>query len=239
MKATPSPIHPEQDQVGQPRLSSPHADKPYPINPYWGKSTPSAHVPASFMPDEPPQSSPQSQPDPTLFDAHLIDIITGTIRELGKFQRDELTLHLTNWLLKLPEKLTPGVEAYLDKVVPRVVRVEHPGRTLLLLVRYLTGGMVVSGLLIGGLLYSWLEARQARDSFASGYWQHRYIVARASMAGSPGLSRLVQDADTVYNSAGFHQELTRLESIIDARHQQYLFQQREHELIHAKRVRSK
>ncbi len=230
MKGTSSPSHAELDQVGPVRHApAPPADA-YPTNPYWSKS--GAEIPSSLLHTEtPPTTQPPAQPAP--FDAHLVGAISEVVREAGQQQRDALISQFAAWLPQLPAKLTPAMEAHLDKIVPKVVKVEHPGRLLLLLVRWLTVGMVLSGLLVGGLLYGLLHLRQERDTFAPGYWQHRYSTAKASVEGSPLLSRWLQRADTCYNSPNFRQELTRLENIVDARQQQYLLQQRERALLKA------
>ena len=123
------------------------------------------------------------------------------------------------------------MEQYLDKVVPKIIKVEHPGRTLLQLVRFLTVGMVVAGLAVGALLYAWLDTRQQRDTFASGYWQHRFIRAKASVDGSKTLLRAFQKSYTLTISPSFMGELNRLENIVEARQQQFQLQQREQELI--------
>ena len=227
MKGTPSPTHAELDQVGPVRQAPTPPTAAYPTNPYWSKS--GAEIPSFHI--ETPTSLPPAQPAP--FDAHLIGALSEVMREAGQKQRDELIGQLAAWLPQLPAKLTPAMEAHLDKIVPKVVKVEHPGRLLLVLVRWLTVGMVLSGLSIGGLLYGLLQLRQERDTFAPGYWQHRYAIAKASVDGSPLLSRLLQRADTIYASPDFKHELTRLENIVEARHQQYLLQQRERALLKA------
>lgn len=230
MKGSPSPTHAELDQVGPVRQApAPPADA-YPTNPYWSKT--GAEIPSSLLHTETPPTT-QLPAQPASFDAHLIGSISEAMREAAQQHRVELSRLLTDWLPQLPTKLTPAMEAHLDKVVPKVVKVEHPGRLLLLLVRWLTVGMVLSGLLVGGLLYGLLQLRQERDTFAPGYWQHRYATAKASVEGSPLLCRWLYKADTCYASPNFRQELSRLENIVDARQQQYLLQQRERSLLKA------
>ncbi|MBO0931899.1 hypothetical protein J2I48_12895 [Fibrella sp. HMF5036] len=214
------------DQVGPVRQAPTSPADAYPTNPYWSKSGAEVSPPL-------PNAKPQSAGHPPLFDPHLIGAISEAVHEAGQQHRDELSHLLADWLPQLPTKLTPAVEAHLDKIVPKVVKVEHPGRLLLLLVRWLTAGMVLSGLLVGGLLYGLLHLRQERDAFAPGYWQHRYATAKASVEGSPLLCRWLQGADTLYASPDFKQELTRLENIVEARHQQYLLKQRERALLKA------
>ena len=216
------------DQVGPIRQAPTTPADAYPTNPYWSKSGAEVSPP---LPNAKPQ--PQQAGQPSSFNAHLIGAISEAMREAAQQHRDELSHLLADWLPQLPTKLTPAVEAHLDKIVPKVVKVEHPGRLLLLLVRWLTAGIVLSGLLVGGLLYGLLQLRQERDTFAPGYWQHRYAVAKASVDGSPLFYRWLQGTDTLYASPDFKQELTRLENIVEARQQQYLLHQRERALLKA------
>ena len=84
---------------------------------------------------------------------------------------------------------------------------------------------------MGGLFYGWLQAAHERDRFAAGYWQHRYVAAKATVDGSPILRKLLAEADTLAKSPSFQHELNRLEGILDTRRQRYLLQQREQELL--------
>lgn len=142
---------------------------------------------------------------------------------------------LTDWLSTIPQQLAPTVEQYLEKSLPKVVKVEQPGQTLLKLVRYLTVGMVVAGFAIGGLLFVWLQTRQQRDTFAGGYWQHRFLSAKATVDRSAALTRLLRETDTLHLSPAFSAELIRLEQIIEAREQQYQLRIREQELVRSKK----
>jgi len=238
MNTTSSPIHPDHDMIGQDRASgktpAASSDKPYPTNPYWQR-------PQSFptgVANEPiasPIVAEEMSPVPTsVFDpTHLIGTLTSAIADAGRTQQDQLLRELTNWLPQLPDQLSPTMQQHLDRIVPKVIKVEQPGKTVLRLVRFLTVGMATVGLLAGGLLYAWLQTLQERDSLAPGYWQHRYIMARTVVAHSSDV-HLLQEADTLYHSPLFMDELNRLERIIEARQQQYFLRQRERELIQGK-----
>ena len=231
MNTTPSPTHPEQDLIAQNRPLANQAQSgdtiKYPGNPYWSKSGKSAEAPSSV----PTPPIPTNVPDPVLSDPHLIGALVDAIQDVGRQQREDFRQLLTDWLPQLPGKLAPTVDAYLEQFIPKIVKVEHPGRTLLLLVRYLTAAMVVSGLAMGGLLYGWLQAARDRDAYAPNYWQHRYAVAKATADGSVAQRRLLAEADTLYSSSAFPAELNRLESLIEARRQRYYLQLREQELL--------
>lgn len=215
--------------LGQPPVLSPSSNsgQTYPANPYWKQP--------GHQPSPPPSAS--SQPDSAavsdaaLSDPHLISALVSALQDATGQHRTELLEQLDRWLPQLSAQLTPAVEACLEKLVPKVVRVEQPGSTLLRLVRYLTAGMVLAGLAMGGLLYGWLRAAQERDGFAVGYWRHRYVLAKAAVDGSPALRKLLAQTDTLVNSPSFQSELNRLEGILDTRRQRYLLQQRERELL--------
>lgn len=239
MNATPSPTHFEQDLIAQNRPLAHQAQSEtaikYPGNPYWSKSGKSAEAPSS-VPNPP---IPINVPDSVISDPHLIGALVDAIQEVGRQQRDELRQQVTDWLPQLPKMLAPTVDSYLEQVVPKIVKVEHPGRTLLLLVRYLTAAIVVSGLIMGGLLYGWLQAAKDRDAYAPNYWQHRYAIAKATAYGSVAQRRLLAEADTLYGSPAFPAELNRLESLTEARRQRYYLQLREQELSTPSRQRTK
>ena len=231
-----SPTNPEMDTLNNPH-SGLSSSNMYPTNPYWGQPANPSETPqpdySNSLPLEPtPANSEDSgcRMDDS-FSTHLIDALVSAIEQAGHEQQDALCRQLSEWLPQLPGKLNPTMEQYLDKVVPKVIKVEHPGRTLLQLVRFLTVGMVVAGLVVGALLYAWLDTRQQRDTFASGYWQHRFIRAKASVDGSKTLLRALQKSDTLTISPSFMGELNRLENIVEARQQQFQLQQREQELI--------
>ncbi len=231
MDTTPSPTHPEQDLITQNRplanQAQTEATIKYPGNPYWSKSKTNAETPSS-VPNPP---IPINVPDSVISDPHLIGALVDAIQDVGRQQRDEVRQQVTNWLPQLPEKLTPAVDAYLEQFVPKIVKVEYPGRTLLLLVRYLTAAIVVLGLATGGMLYGWLQAAKDRDAYVPNYWQHRYAIAKATADGSVAQRRLLAEADTLYGSPAFPAELNRLESLIEARRQRYYLQLREQELL--------
>ncbi|MBO0939210.1 hypothetical protein J2I47_21830 [Fibrella sp. HMF5335] len=229
MNPAPSPTHPEQDMIGQqrPLPTQPNSGQTYPTNPYWKQSP----QPSTPLLPVPPQPELATTPDAPLFDPHLIGALVSALQDAGEQQRTELVQRLTNWLPQLSDQLIPTVEACLEKLVPKLVKVEQPGQSLLRLVRYLTAGVVLAGLAMGGLFYGWLQAAHERDRFAAGYWQHRYVAAKATLDGSPILRKLLAEADTLAESPSFQHELNRLEGILDTRRQRYLLQQREQELL--------
>lgn len=224
---TPSPTHPEQDTLGPDRSGSAPANKPYSSNPYWNRGAKPSAEPTAAKPEQvaPPPAAPTGD-----LPAHLIAPLLEALDKAGQTQQEKLVGTLTEWLPHLPATLTPAIEAQLTRLVPSLVKVEQPGRAVLQLVRYLTGGLVVAGLLLGGLVFAWLQARQQRDTYAAGYWQHRYLLAQVAVARTPPMQRLLQRADTLYRSHQFNEELQRLESILDTRQQQYLLYLREQEL---------
>lgn len=230
---TPSPTHPDMDTLGSDRPVAAPTNKFYSSNPYWSRSP--------QPPDETEQAklSKEVLPHPaTQTDAlppHLIAGLVEVIEKMGRSQQEHLNRQLTEWLPQVPATLTPALEQHLDKLVPKVVRVEQPGSALLKLVRYLTVGMVVAGLLVGGLVFAWLQTRQQRDTYAAGYWQHRYVSAQIAVARTEPLQRLLSDADSLYKSPTFNAELQRLESILDTRQQQHQLRLREQELTRLKR----
>ncbi|MGF7218786.1 hypothetical protein GGR92_004965 [Spirosoma lacussanchae] len=215
------------DTLGPDRAGAAPANKLYSSNPYWQRS----NKPAAAKP-EPAQSVKETPPVlPTdALPPYLIAALVETIEKIGQSHRDDLIRQLTEWLPQIPVALGPTLEQHLDKLVPKVVKVEQPGSALLKLVRYLTGGMVVAGLLIGGLVFAWLQTRQQRDTYAAGYWQHRYVTAQTAVARTVPLQRLLIRTDSLYQSPSFQGELQRLESILDTRQQQYQLHLREQAL---------
>ncbi|WP_229364590.1 hypothetical protein [Fibrella aestuarina] len=236
---TPSPFNPETDTLGANRATGSATSTPpsklYSTNPYWKRSGNSAQEEQS-VPESAPSINVAETPvvEELLLPSHLIAALTSAIDKASQAQGEQLTRQLSDWLPTMSQKLTPVVEQYLEKSLPKVVKVEQPGQTTLLLVRYLTIGMVVSGLVMGGLLFAWLQARQQRDTFANGFWLHRYVKAKATVDRSTAVTQLLRNADTLHQSSAFSAELTRLESIIEARQQQYQLQLRERELIRNK-----
>ncbi len=233
---TDSPTNPEMDTLNNPHSGLPSSNM-YPTNPYWGQPANPSQTPQSdYSNSLPLEPTPAKSEDlgrqaGDAFSTHLIDALVSAVEQAGHKQQDALHRQLSDWLPQLPGKLNPTMEQYLDKVVPKIIKVEHPGRTLLQLVRFLTVGMVIAGLAVGGLLYAWLDTRQQRDTFALGYWQHRFIRAKASVDGPKSLLRSLQESDTMHASPSFIGELNRLENIVEARQQQFQLQQREQELI--------
>jgi|GEM_PF-5909982 len=227
----PSPTHPDMDTLGSNRPDT-FSTKLYSSNPYWNRNKATAPEESATSPAK-GQSTPTEMAD--ALPSHLIAALEVAVDKLGQAQRDQLTGQLMELLPGLSATLMPTIEQHLEKLVPKVVKVEQPGQSMLRLVRYLTGGMVVAGLLIGGLLFAWLQTRQQRDSYAVGYWQHRYVVAQVSVSRSATMQRLLQRADILYRSAQFNAELKRLESILDARQQQYQLHLKEQELIRSAR----
>lgn len=233
---TNSPTNTEMDTLNNRHSGLPLSNM-YPTNPYWGQPVRPPETPQSdysnSLPLEPTPAKfeePSRQADDS-FSTHLIDALVSAVEQAGHEQQDALRRQLSDWLPQLPGKLNPTMEQYLDKVVPKVIKVEHPGRILLQLVRFLTVGMVIAGLSVGALLYVWLDTRQQRDTFASGYWQHRFIRAKASVDGSKSFLRSLHESDTLYESPSFMSDLNRLENIVEARQQQFQLRQREQELI--------
>lgn len=230
---TPSPTHPDMDTLGPDRPGAAPTNKLYSSNPYWSRGPkPSAETeqakPAKEVPP-PPASQTDALPP------HLIAGLMEAFEKMNQSQQEQLTRHLTEWLPQVPATLTPALEQHLAKLVPKVVRVEQPGSALLKLVRYLTGSMVVAGLLVGALVFAWLQTRQQRDTYAAGYWQHRYVTAQTAVARNAPTQRLLQRTDSLYRSTAFNTELQRLESILDTRQQQYQLYLREQELTHSGR----
>lgn len=232
------------DTLGQAQLGSANPDpvstKSYPMNPYLkaSKTVPNPQSDPMKSVDnadlEPLPSEPMVE-----FLPHLIAALVSAVDKSGQEQQAHFRQQLADWLPQLPARLNPAIEQYLDKVVPKVVKVDQPGRTVLLLVRYLTVGMVVAGLAVGGLFFAWLHARQERDAFAPGYWQYRYLKAKTIVDRSAAIRRLLTQTDTLFSSPTFSDELTRLENIVDARQQQYNLQIREASLLHSTEKRSK
>ncbi|WP_019991004.1 hypothetical protein [Rudanella paleaurantiibacter] len=208
-------------------------NKFYSSNPYWSRGPKPSAETEQAKPSKEVPSLPVSQTDD--LPPHLIAGLLEAIEKMGQTQQEQLTRHLTEWLPQVPATLTPALEQHLDKLVPKVVRVEQPGSALLKLVRYLTGGIAVAGLLVGGLVFVSLQTRQQRDTYAAGYWQHRYVSAQTAVARTAPLQRLLSDADSLYQSPSFNAELQRLESILDTRKQQYQLYLREQELTHSGR----
>jgi len=229
---TPSPTHPDMDTLGPDRPGAAPTNKLYSSNPYWNRGTkPSTET-------EPPQSLKQASPTASPADAfppHLIAALIEAVEQAGQSQQEHLIRQLTEWLPQVSVTIAPAIEQHLDRLVPKLVKVEQPGSSLLKLVRYLTGGMVVAGLLVGALVFAWLQTRQQRDTYAAGYWQHRYVTAQTAVAKNAPTQRLLQRTDSLYRSTAFNAELQRLESILDTRQQQYQLYLREQELTHSGR----
>ncbi|GAB3562613.1 hypothetical protein GCM10027578_05070 [Spirosoma luteolum] len=223
----PSPTYPELDTLGPDRPGPALANKPYSSNPYWSRGAKPSTEPTTAKPE--PMAFHPAAPSGD-FPAHLIGTLLEALDKAGQTQQEKLVGTLTEWLPHLPATLTPAIEAQLTRLVPSVVKVEQPGQAVLQLVRYLTGGLVVVGMLLGGLVFAWLQTRQQRDTYAAGYWQHRYLLAQVAVARTPPMQRLLQRADTLYRSPQFKDELQRLESILDTRQQQYLLHLREQQL---------
>jgi len=228
---TPSPTHPDMDTLGPDRPGNCPSNKLYSSNPYWNRG---AKPSADPVKTNPPEEVPPIPAAPTAdLSPHLIAALVEAVEKAGQSQQEHLIRQLTEWLPQLPVFLTPALEQHLDKLVPKVVKVEQPGPSLLKLVRYLTGGLVVAGLLVGGLVFAWLQTRQQRHTYAAGYWQHRYILVQAAVSRSAPLQRMLARADSLYQSPSFSGELQRLESILDTRQQQYQLHLREQELSRA------
>lgn len=222
-----SPTHPEMDTLGANKSASSVPLDPVPkfysTNPYWKRK--------GDKPDPPFPVNEKPVIDDSPLPTHLIAALEASLEKAHQAQSGQLRQDLNDWLLTMPQNLTPAVELYFEKMLPKVVRVEQPGQVLHKLVRYLTVGMVVAGLTIGGLLFGWLQACHQRDTFAVGYWQHRYLLARARVDRSAMLMKLLHQTDTLQQTPAFPAELNRLERIIDARQQQYQLRLQEEKLV--------
>lgn len=221
------------DTPGQDLSGAALSNKLYSSNPYRkrGSGVSAGTEQAKLLNEIPPAPVPQ----PEVLPPHLVAVLAEAIEKTGRSQQEYLLCRLNEWLPQLPFMLTPVLEQHLEKLVPKVIRVDQPGPALLKLVRYLTGGMIVLCLMVGGLLFAWLQTRQEREMYAAGYWQHRYVSAQTAVARSAPLQRLLSQADSLCQSPAFMAELQRLESILDTRRQQYQLRLREQELTRSKR----
>lgn len=229
----PSPTSPDRDTLGQDRSDATLSNKLYSSNPYWTRRPKASAETEQAKPLKEIPPTPASQTE--VLPPHVIAALVEAIEKMGQSRQEHLIYQLNEWLPQLPLMLTPVLEQHLEKLVPKVIKVEQPGPALLKLVRYLTGGMIVLCSMVGGLLFAWLQARQQREIYAVGYWQHRYVSAQTAVARSAPMQRLLSQADSLYQSPTFIAELQRLESILDTRQQQYQLRLREQELTRTKR----
>lgn len=226
-----SPTHPDMDTLGNDRPNSSTTNKLYSSNPYWKRPPKST---AETSPTTTPSAKPmKTEPDDVSLPPHLIAALSAVIDKAAQAQGEQLIRQLTDGLPQLSSSLAPVIEQHLDRLVPKVVKVEQPGAALIRLVRYLSGVIIFAGLLGSGLLFAWLQTRKQRDVYAGGYWKHRYLLSQTIVSRSTPVQRLLQRADTLYQSPLFSQELQRLENIVEARQQQYQLHLREQQLINS------
>lgn len=130
-------------------------------------------------------------------------------------------------LRDVPSRLSDSVEGYVRQMVPAVIRVENPSVGLLRLTRYLTGGLVVAGLGLGGLFF-WGLTRQAKLSEQTPGWiKYQYLYQKAQAEGDSKLIKHMEQAEQLFESGTLTGSLNHLNKINAARRQQAHFRQEE------------
>lgn len=127
------------------------------------------------------------------------------------------------------DRMGEAVERFVRKTVPAVVRVENPSEGLLRLTRYLTVGLVVAGLGLGGLLFWGLSARTKLVERTPGWMKYEYLRQKAQAEGDYRQLNQLNQAERLAASGTLGKTLSHLETINAARRQQQLFRQQETE----------
>ena len=130
-------------------------------------------------------------------------------------------------LQDVPAQLNGAVEEFVKNMVPAVVRVENPSDALLRLTHYLTAGLVVAGLGLGGLFF-WGLTRQARlAEQIPGWMKYQYLSQRAQAGEDQKLLSYIEEAERLYQEGTLKRSLSHLDQISTARRQQQHFRQEE------------
>ncbi len=163
-----------------------------------------------------------------------IDILRGQVLKTADVEQI-ISQQITANLQDVPGRLSEAVEGFVRKMVPAVVRVENPSEGLLRLTRYLTAGLVIAGLGLGGLFF-WGLTRQAKIAEQTPGWtKYQYLYQKAQAEGDRKLLNDLDQAEQLYTSDKLTQMRIHLEKINAARRQQRLSRQEENE--HQQQIR--
>ena len=160
-----------------------------------------------------------------VFTLRLEEISEATLKKMDveRVIRQQVAANLQD----VPAQLNGAVEEFVKNMVPAVVRVENPSDALLRLTHYLTAGLVVSGLGLGGLFF-WGLTRQARLSEQTpGWMKYQYLSQKAQASEDRKLLNYLAEAERLHQEGKLVESLSHLGQINAARRQQQHFRQEE------------